>query len=106
MEIFRELGSRGLEGNVLDNLARTYQSMGRYDEAQQRCEEALVARRDAADRYGEAETLDCLGQIHQAVGRTVEARRQWSRALDLFDELDAPAAADVRAQLAGLARNG
>lgn len=106
LEIFRELGSRGLEGNVLDNLARTYQSMGRYDEAQQRCEEALVARRDAADRYGEAETLDCLGQIHQAVGRTVEARRQWSRALDLFDELDAPAAADVRAQLAGLARNG
>ncbi|GAA1999342.1 AfsR/SARP family transcriptional regulator [Catenulispora subtropica] len=106
LEIFQEFGSRGLEGNVLDNLARTYQSMGRYDEALQRCEEALAARRDAADRYGEAETLDCLGHIHQAAGRTVEARRQWNRALDLFDALDAPAAADVRAQLAGLARNG
>ncbi len=106
LEIFQDLGSRGMEGNVLDNLARTYQSMGRYEEALQRCEEALAARRDTADRYGEAETLDCLGHIHQAIGRTVEARRQWSRALDLFDELDAPAAADVRAQLAGLARNG
>lgn len=106
LEIFQALGSRGLEGNVLDNLARTYQSMGRYDEALRCCEEALAARRDAADRYGEAETLDCLGHIHQAVGRTLEARQQWSRALDLFDELDAPAAADVRAQLAGLARNG
>ncbi|WP_370350233.1 BTAD domain-containing putative transcriptional regulator [Catenulispora sp. EB89] len=106
LEIFQDLDSRGMEGNVLDNLARTYQSMGRYEEALQRCEEALAARRDTADRYGEAETLDCLGHIHQAIGRTVEARRQWSRALDLFDELDAPAAADIRAQLAGLARNG
>lgn len=106
LEIFRDLGSRGLEGNVLDNLARTYQSMGRYEEALHHCEEALAARRDTADRYGEAETLDCLGHIHQAIGRTVEARRQWSRALDLFDELEAPAAADVRAQLASLARNG
>jgi DNA-binding SARP family transcriptional activator len=106
LEIFQEFGSRAMEGNVLDNLARTYQSMGRYDEAAQCGEQALAARRDAADRFGEAETLDCLGQIHQAAGRTVEARRQWSRALDLFDELDAPAAADVRARLAGLARNG
>jgi tetratricopeptide (TPR) repeat protein len=106
LEIFRDLGSRALEGNVLDNLARVYQSMGRYEEALQRCEEALAARRDTTDRYGEAETLDCLGHIHQAGGRTVEARRQWSRALDLFEELGAPAAADVRAQLAALARNG
>lgn len=103
LEIFREAGSRGLEGNVLDNLARTYQSMGRYAEALEHGEEALAARRDAADRYGEAETLDCLGQIHRATGRTVEARQRWSRALELFEELDAPAAADVRAQIADLA---
>lgn len=103
LAMFRESGDRRLEGCALDGLGRTHLTMGQYDQALRYCQEALAAYRECGDRNGEAETLARLGQVHLSTGRLAEAEKSWGAALVIAEDLDTPAAGDIRARLAGLA---
>jgi DNA-binding SARP family transcriptional activator len=101
--MFRRSGDRRLEGCALDGLGRTYLMMHRYDRALRYSQEALAAYRDCGDRNGETEALTRLGQGQLSIGRIADAERSWRDALAIAEELEAPAAEDIRTRLAGLA---
>ncbi|MEW2116980.1 BTAD domain-containing putative transcriptional regulator [Streptomyces sp. NPDC005474] len=102
LAMFRKWGERRLEGSVLDGLARTYLALGDGEQALAHGRHALECRRGSGDRSGEAETLDCLGAIQLQAGRPESAGAYWRQALMIAEELNAPAAAEIRAQLASL----
>ncbi|GAB3411495.1 hypothetical protein [Flindersiella endophytica] len=54
---------------------------------------------DLGDRFHEAETLTRLGDTHHSMGSTRLARAAWRRAVSILDDLDHPAADEVRAHL-------
>ncbi len=62
-----------------NNLGLVYQDSGRFAEAKQAFESALLLRQEIGDRPGIAQTLNNLGTIHQDDGTD-------ERAIELFDE--------------------
>ena len=63
----------------LNNLGLVYQDSGRFSEAKDAFEEALMLRQEIGDRPGIAQTLNNLGTIHQDDGTD-------ERAIELFEE--------------------
>jgi tetratricopeptide (TPR) repeat protein len=53
-------------------------------------------------RYFEADALSHLGDAHHAAGDRAAGRAAWSRALDIFTDLDHPDAEAVRSKLLDL----
>ncbi|WP_432880958.1 BTAD domain-containing putative transcriptional regulator [Kribbella sp. CA-245084] len=95
----REIGELDGEADTLDSLAFAYARLGRHDDAL-RCyrrvielEEQLGRRLQLADAY------DSTGDIHKAIGEHATAHDYWSRAAGIFEDLDHPSAAAVRAKL-------
>jgi DNA-binding SARP family transcriptional activator len=102
--MFRASGDRRLEGCALDGLGRTYLMLRQYDQALSYGQDALAAYRDCGDRNGESEALARLGQVHWSTGRIAEAERSWRDALEIAEDLEAPAADDIRTRLAEVAQ--
>jgi predicted negative regulator of RcsB-dependent stress response len=61
--------------------------------------EALEIYRRLGERVWTAEAHMHLGDIHAAAGEPDRARREWDRSLELYRELDHPAAEQVRSRL-------
>jgi tetratricopeptide (TPR) repeat protein/transcriptional regulator with XRE-family HTH domain len=99
LAIFRELGDRYHEGLVLTNIGNACREVGRLDEAIDSLKAAAKLHRDIGGRWGEGEALQFLGVALQSAQRTDEARAYWQKALEIFTELRAPEADDVRAFL-------
>ena len=97
--MFRESGSRRLEGIVLTTLARSHLAQERLDEALAHGVAALAAARDVGDRSGEAIGLDCLGRIHHRAGRVEDAARHWREALAIAEDIGSPLVDELRARL-------
>jgi tetratricopeptide (TPR) repeat protein len=52
------------------------------------------------DRYEQARALDGIARAYRDLDDPDQARQHWRQALEIFADLDAPEAAEVRARLA------
>jgi tetratricopeptide (TPR) repeat protein len=87
------------EAHAVVGLGDIDQRQGRPEQAVARHLHGLALFRRIGDRSGEATALDSLGESYLAVGQPGQGRRQWQLALELYDQLGMPQAAEVRARL-------
>jgi tetratricopeptide (TPR) repeat protein len=106
LAIDRELGDRRAEEAVLNNLANAYVDLGEARKAIEFYEQLLVIKREVGDRRGEgndlwdsADKLWNLRERAQAIARAVAALR-------IYEAIEDPNAAKVRAKLAGWRKVG
>lgn len=103
LDMQREIEDRLGQGETLDSIARAYTSLARYDEATAYYRQALQLYRESGDRYNEAQILVHLGDTSLAAGDPNSAVAAWRDAVTIFDDLDLPEAANLRAKLSNLA---
>jgi DNA-binding SARP family transcriptional activator/tetratricopeptide (TPR) repeat protein len=96
-----QTGDRRGQADTLDTLGYAHHQLREYAQAEQRYGEALVLLREIGNRHGEAETLHHLGDLHADAGSPESAAQRWREALEIYEILDHPDAATVRARLAG-----
>ena len=88
--------------DTLDSIARAYASLARYGEAIACYRQARQLCREFDDRYDEAQILVHLGDTSLLADDPESAVTAWQDAVTIFDELDLPEAADLRAKLSSL----
>jgi tetratricopeptide (TPR) repeat protein len=71
------------EASTLDTLGYIDHRTGRYQQAVQHYQQALILCHELGDTYEAASTLDRLGHSHAALGHYGQARTVWREALDL-----------------------
>ncbi|WP_328471499.1 tetratricopeptide repeat protein [Actinoplanes sp. NBC_00393] len=99
LAVQRTRGDRNGQAATLDSLAIAYDGLGHNEEATAAAEEAIGLFRASGDRYHEAETLSRLGDIRMGAGDRAAAVEAWRAALLIFDDLEVPAADDLRRRL-------
>jgi tetratricopeptide (TPR) repeat protein len=99
MALFRQVDDPWGESWTLSLLALTYRGRGQLDHATAYATKVLAAFRVIGDHLGERMALYTLGKIQQDGGQVDAARESWHLALGIFDLLEAPQAAIVRARL-------
>jgi DNA-binding SARP family transcriptional activator len=101
-DIWEGIGAYG-KGYALHNLGRVYLESSLFDDAIATLNEAYRAHQESGDLSGQALALKYLGQACLAVGNEEEARKAWTRALMIFESLEAVTdAAEIRTALAAL----
>lgn len=98
-EVWQKLGDRHGEGIALNNLGDICRKLGQTEDAVRHFQQALEVNRDIGNCWGEAWALNSIGKTLHHIGRLDDARTYWRRALAIFDDLDDPRAAEVRAHL-------
>jgi tetratricopeptide (TPR) repeat protein len=88
--------------DTLDSIARAHASLARYDEATACYQQARQLCREFDDRYDEAQILVHLGDMSILADDPESAVTAWQDAVTIFDDLDLPEAADLRAKLSDL----
>ena len=84
---FRSVGDPAWTAVALNAVGWYSAKVGRYDEAGDRCREALALHRDLDSPAEKANTLNSLGYVEHHVGRHEEAVAHYREALALYDEL-------------------
>lgn len=84
---------------MLNSLGDICRELGQTGDAFGHLRRALKVNRDIGNRWGEAWALNSIGKTLHHAGRVAGARAYWERALAIFDDLDDPRAAEVRAHL-------
>ncbi|MFC4564934.1 hypothetical protein ACFO4E_24000 [Nocardiopsis mangrovi] len=84
------------------SLAAAYAAAGLMEDAVAACTAAVEALHARDNPYYEAENLERLGLFRADMEQTGEAREHWSRARDLFAEMNSPRAARVQARIDAL----
>jgi tetratricopeptide (TPR) repeat protein len=102
LALSEELDDQTGQAFTWDSLGYAHHGLADYPGAATCYRHAIELYRQLGNRPGEAESLDRLGETHQADGDDDAARAAWQRAVDLLDDIDPPAAVDVRAKLATL----
>lgn len=87
------------EAHTWDTLGYAHHHLGEHSEAAACYERAAALFHDIGDRYYEADIFVHLGDTHHAARNPVAAREAWTLSLALFEELDHPDAAALRARL-------
>lgn len=88
LELYLRTGSSHWKPNALNTLGWCLAHAGRYEAANERCQEALRSCRASGEhRQTEAAVLDSLGFIATRAGRHREAVGHYHRSLRLFQEL-------------------
>ncbi len=95
-------GDSDVEANTWVSLGYAYHHQGKHAEAVACYRRALPLLQEHGMRYFEADALSHLGDAHRASGDHPAARAAWTRALDIFTDLDHPDAEAVRTKLHGL----
>jgi tetratricopeptide (TPR) repeat protein len=95
----RLAGEPHWEAATWDSLGYIHHQLGDHDQAIACYERSVAMWRDLADRFNEADTLDQLGNVQRSAGDLGAARLTWTRALDIFDEIDHPDGDQLRAKL-------
>lgn len=91
-----------LEADLHQNVALTRLDLGETALALVHQGEALEIYRRLGERVWTAEAHMHLGDIHAAAGEPDQAGREWERSLELYRELEHPAAEQVRSRLSGV----
>jgi tetratricopeptide (TPR) repeat protein len=102
LEILREVGDLGGEVEVLNEIATLHRVAGDLDLARSCHQQALDLARQIGSARDEAPALAGLGRCALAANRTAEAADNLRRALEIFERIGAPEAAEVAAELAAL----
>jgi tetratricopeptide (TPR) repeat protein len=100
LAIARELGDRQGEGIALGNLGNAHYSMGEYRRAIELHEQQRAIAHEIGDRLGEGNTLWNSALTLNKLGDLAEAIRRAEQALVIFEQIESPAAEQVRNQLA------
>lgn len=100
LAIAQETGDRKGEGNALGNLGCAYCSLGESQRAFEFCERALVIDRERGDLRSEGSDLLNMSLALDQLGKHAEALQHAEQALTIFEQIEDPKAATVRAQLA------
>ncbi len=95
------IGDRWIEGNAWDSLGYAEHHLGNLDDAVACYQRALSLYREVGARFDQATSLVRLGDIRQTAGQPAQARQDWRQALAIFEDIQHPQAAQVRAKLAG-----
>ncbi|MEO6090569.1 MAG: hypothetical protein ABIQ18_46460 [Umezawaea sp.] len=90
-------GFRVRLGRVLTTLARAHFALGDNVRAAAQAESTLTAHRETSHRVGEARSPWALGNAISRLDDPGAARPHWAAALELFDEVGAAEAAQLRA---------
>lgn len=100
-ETAHQTGYGVLEGLAHTALADIYLGLDRPGQALGYARLARTILRDAGHRLGHARALLAIGHAEHRTGDLDGAARHWQRALDLFADIGAPEADEVRRLLAG-----
>jgi tetratricopeptide (TPR) repeat protein len=100
LKIWRELSDPWGEGLSENDLGCVYNEAGNYAEAAACLRKSLEIRKAAGDRWGEAESLGHLGDALLNTEGIAAARQCWQTSLDLFTQIQAPEAGQIRDKLA------
>ncbi len=98
--IVREIGDRRGEGNALGNLGNAYAALGDARKALEFYEQRLVIAREIGDRRGEGNSLWNFALALEKLGDRAQAIAHAEGALQIFEAIEDPNAAKVRARLA------
>jgi tetratricopeptide (TPR) repeat protein len=94
------IGDRRGEGNALGNLGLAYTDLGDVRKGIEFYEQQLVIAREIGDRRGEGSGLWNSALAHNLLRNRAEAITRAEAALKIFEAIEEPRAAKVRAQLA------
>ncbi len=78
----------------------TYKNLGEVQRAVEFYEQDLVIAREIGDRFGEGAVLFNMALALNEIGDHTQAFAHARAALEIFEQIESPAAAKVRAQLA------
>ncbi|WP_328459536.1 tetratricopeptide repeat protein [Actinoplanes sp. NBC_00393] len=101
LDEFERIGLRMDAAMTFNALGEIYQRIGDADHAVEAFNQAVGAARSSGSIFERARAQHHLGELAAAAGDGYEARRQWALALEAYETLGAPQAAQVRARLAG-----
>jgi tetratricopeptide (TPR) repeat protein len=87
LTLARAVGDRWEEGATLSNLGALAIGLGRFEEASNYFQQALVVFRELGDRAAQGKPLDGLGNLAVRQGRFEEASNYFQQALVVFREL-------------------
>jgi tetratricopeptide (TPR) repeat protein len=79
-------GDWGGETMLLNHLGLAFHGLGRFKEARECFEQALVRHREVGDRWGEATALNSLGLALGGLGRTQDAISHFMQATGIHQE--------------------
>ncbi len=96
----KRLKDRRGEGNALGNLGLAYAALGEARKAIELYEQHLVIAREIGDRRGEGNALFNSSLSLNELGERAEAIARAEAALSIYEEIESPTAARVRARLA------
>jgi tetratricopeptide (TPR) repeat protein len=97
--IAREIGDRHGEGSVLGNLGLAYADLGETRRAIEFYEQHLAIAREIGDRSGEGNALGNVSLALDELGDRGKAIANAEAALEIFEQIESPYAAKVRAIL-------
>ena len=100
--IYRDLGDRGGEAEVLNEVGTLHRVRGDLDPAGACHQRALDLAREIGSSWDEAHALAGLARCALAAGRTAKAEDRLRQALEIFQRIGAAEAADVSAELEAL----
>jgi len=100
LAIAREIGDRRGEGAVLGNLGNAYADLGETHRAIQFYKQYLAIARGIGDRRGEGIALWNMSLALDQLGERTQAIQHAEQALTIYEQIEAPYAANMRAQLA------
>ncbi|MFF3613598.1 BTAD domain-containing putative transcriptional regulator [Streptomyces sp. NPDC002580] len=103
LEVFQDSRQRLWEGMTLFRLAEADFTARRPAQAAANAELALTVLRGIGGDWRRGNVLTVLGRALSGIGQLGRAQVCWREALDIFEELGAPEAAEVRALLKPLA---
>ncbi|WP_441245941.1 AfsR/SARP family transcriptional regulator [Kitasatospora sp. McL0602] len=99
LTISRKLPHRLYEGIILSNIGNVYNDLGQLVPAERYLREALDIVREIGDHHAEAVTLGHLAHTLTDTGRHDQAKALLQDSLAIFEDLQAPQAAEIRARL-------
>jgi tetratricopeptide (TPR) repeat protein len=100
LEISLELDARWGQAYILRHLGEVYDDLRRFEEAIDCYRRSSAISREVGSRRGLARALDLLGVALRRTQGAEAAREYWQEALDIFTQIEAPEAEQVRARLA------
>jgi tetratricopeptide (TPR) repeat protein len=95
----RATHDRALEAEALNGLGRVLLRTGTVEEVLRCHEQALAIAQDIGDRREQAQAHEGFAEAHEVSAEVAEARAHWRLALDIYLELGAPEAEQVRGRL-------